>query len=564
MGLFNRWSLNLIFAFASLIYIGGLLVDVLEVDSAQYASISGEMYRDGSYLEVKQNGVDYLDKPPLVFWTASWMYNIFGVHNWSFKLSSLLFSIIGLFSTYKVGYLLYNKRTGFISMLVLLTCQAFFIYNNDVRTDALLSGAVIFSIWQLIAYLYYKKWVNLIMGFAAIGVAMLAKGPIGIMVPALAMGSYLIGKNNYKDIFKWQWLVGLGVTAIVLLPMSYGLYTQYDAQPEKQLSLPPNYDEPRDSVSGLHFYYWEQSFGRITGENEWKDTSGPGFFFGIFAYSFMPWSLIGFWAIVWRIFNAARDFILKRKKQEWLTLGGFILPFIAFSTSQFKLDHYIYVTYPFAAVIVAEFILRVTQSKPSWWTNILVSIQGLVILASLAVIYIVFIWAFPSSNIAIWIGLIVLIGLTLYFYLIDKDLLHKIILTSIFISLSVNWVFNFQLYPVLSTEYQIGKKVATYISENKIDAQDLIISKNAFLHQINFYSESNFLVYSTENLIRKDFKDTYALIKEVDLEALKSSYARVSIKEEFSYFHVTKLNMMFLNPKTRAETLQRKYLVYLE
>ena len=363
------------------------MIDVLEVDSAQYASISGEMYRDGSYLEVKQNGVDYLDKPPLVFWTASWMYNIFGVHNWSFKLSSLLFSIIGLFSTYKVGYLLYNKRTGFIAMLVLLTCQAFFIYNNDVRADALLSGAVIFSIWQLIAYLYYKKWINLIFGFAAIGVAMLAKGPIGIMVPALAMGSYLIGKKNYKDIFKWQWLVGLGITAIVLLPMSYGLYTQYDAQPEKQLSLPPNYDEPRDSVSGLHFYYWEQSFGRITGENEWKDTSGPGFFFGIFTYSFMPWSLIGFWAIFWRIFNAARDFILKRKKQEWLTLGGFVLPFLAFSTSQFKLDHYIYVTYPFAAVIVAEFILRVVQSKPSWWTNILIAIQGLVIIISLVVYY---------------------------------------------------------------------------------------------------------------------------------------------------------------------------------
>lgn len=564
MGLFNRWSLNLIFAFASLIYIGGLLVDVLEVDSAQYASISGEMYRDGSYLEVKQNGVDYLDKPPLVFWTASWMYNIFGVHNWSFKLSSLLFSIIGLFSTYKVGYLLYNKRTGFISMLVLLTCQAFFIYNNDVRTDALLSGAVIFSIWQLIAYLYYKKWVNLIFGFAAIGVAMLAKGPIGIMVPALAMGSYLIGKNNYKDIFKWQWLVGLGVTAIVLLPMSYGLYTQYDAQPEKQLSLPPNYDEPRDSVSGLHFYYWEQSFGRITGENEWKDTSGPGFFFGIFAYSFMPWALIGFWAIIWRIFNAARDFILKRKKQEWLTLGGFILPFIAFSTSQFKLDHYIYVTYPFAAVIVAEFILRVTQSKPSWWTNILVAIQGLVILASLAVIYIVFIWAFPSSNIAVWIGLIALIGLTLYFYLIDKDRLHKIILTSIFISLSVNWVFNFHLYPTLSTEYQIGKKVANYISDKEINTKDVIISKNAFFHQINFYSKSNFLVYSTENLIRKGFKNKYVLIKEDDLDAFKSAYAIVSIEKEFSYFHVTKLNMTFLNPEKRAGTLQRKYLVYLE
>ena len=564
MGLFNRWSLNVIFVFASLIYVGGLLIDVLEVDSAQYASISGEMYRNGNYLEVQQNGIDYLDKPPLVFWTASWMYNIFGVHNWSFKLSSLLFSIIGLFSTYKVGYLLYNKRTGFVAMLVLLTCQAFFIYNHDVRTDALLSGAVIFSIWQLIAYLYYKKWINLIFGFAAIGVAMLAKGPIGIMVPALAMGSYLIGKKNFKDIFKWQWLVGLCVTAFVLLPMSYGLYTQYDAHPEKELALPPNYDEPRDSVSGLHFYYWEQSFGRITGENEWKDASGPDFFFGIFAYSFMPWSLIGFWAIFWRIFNAARDFILKRKKQEWLTLGGFVLPFVAFSTSHFKLDHYIYVTYPFAAVIVAEFILRVVESKPSWWTNILIALQGLVIATCLVVIYAVFIWAFPTNNIIIWIGLLLLLGLTLYFYLVDKDRLHKIILTSVFISLSVNWVFNFHFYPTISEEYQIGKKVALCISENNIDPENVIISKNAYVHQINFYAKSNFWSYSTEDLVNLDFKNKYALVKEEDLAALKSAYTKVEIVEEFNYFHITRLNMTFLNPEKRSETIERNYLVYLE
>lgn len=564
MGLFNRWSLNLIFVFASLIYIGGLLVDVLEVDSAQYASISGEMYREGNYLELKQNGMDYLDKPPLVFWTASWMYNIFGVHNWSFKLSSLLFSIIGLFSTYKVGYLLYNKRTGFISMLVLLTCQAFFLYNNDVRTDALLSGAVIFSIWQLIAYLYYKKWGNLIFGFAAIGVAMLAKGPIGIMVPVLAMGSYLIGKNKYKDIFKWQWLVGLGVTALVLLPMSYGLYTQFDAQPEKQLNLPPNYNEPRDSVSGLHFYYWEQSFGRITGENEWKDTSGPGFFFGIFAYSFMPWSLIGFWAIFWRIINAARDFILKRKKQEWLTLGGFVLPFLAFSSSQFKLDHYIYVSYPFAAVIVAEFILRVTQSKPAWWMNILIAVQGLVILASLIVIYVILIWAFPTNDIIIWIGLIALLGLTFYFYLIDKDRLHKIILTSIFISLSVNWALNFQLYPILTTEYQIGRKVANHLEEKNINPKDVVVTKNTFIHQIKFYSKSNFRIFDMENMDEKDLSHKYILIEENDLEAFKSDYSNVRIESEYTSFHVSKLNMTFLNPETRAETLDKKYLVYLE
>lgn len=566
MGLFNRWSLNAIFIFASLVYLGGLVIDVLEVDSAQYAAISAEMHRNGSMLEVYQNGGDYLDKPPLVFWTAAWMYEIFGIHNWSFKLSSMLFSLIGLFSTYKVGYLLYNKRTGYVAMLMLVTCQAYFLFSRDVKTDALLTGAVIFSVWQLVAYLYYKKWGNLILGFAAIGVAMLAKGPIGIMVPALAMGAYLIGKKNYKDIFKWQWLVGLGITALVLLPMSYGLYTQFDAQPEKEVTFQTSEGSVvRVSVSGLKFFYWDQSFGRITGANkDWSNHSGVDFFFGIFAYSFMPWALIGFWAITWRIFNAARDFILKRKKQEWLTLGGFVIPFAAFSMSQFKLDHYIYVTYPFAAIIVAEFILRVIEEKPSWWTTILIAMQSLVILISCVVIYGTAVWALPSSSVFVWFGIIILLGLTFYFLLVDRDRLHKIVLSSVFISLAVNWTFNFHFFKTLSSEYQIGKKVVLYLEDQDIETKDLIVSSEAYVHQLNFYAQSNLNVQSALSIAESSFSDKYLLVKENELDEVLKTHPNATIEKEFHYFHVSKLNWKFLNPETRANTIRTNYLVHLQ
>ncbi len=564
MGLFERWSLNVLFIFASFIYIAGLFIDVYEIDSAQYAAISGEMHRTGNYLEVYQNGIDYLDKPPLVFWTANLMYKIFGESNWSFKLSSFLFSLIALISTYKVGYLLYNKRTGFVAAIILLTSQAFFIFNNDVRTDTLLTGAVIFSVWQLVAYFYTRKWQNFVLAFVAIGLAMLAKGPIGLVVPAMAFGSYLIGRDNFKQIFKLKWLLGLGITAMVLLPMSIGLYTQFDAHPEKELHLPPNANEPRTEVSGLHFYYWEQSFGRITGENEWKDSSGYDFFIGIFLYSFLPWSLIGLWAIFWRVFNAVRDFALKRKKQEWLTLGGFVLPFIAFSMSHFKLDHYIYVTYPFAAIIVSEFILRVVNEKPRWWKSILLGMQGLVIFSSLFIATFILSYVLPNANFFIWAGFTVLMGLTFYFFFFDKDKLHKIVLASVFVSLAANWVFNIHFYPKIARTYQVGRQFAETIVDKKIDLNEVYIMDNTYRHGMNFYTQSNLQIASINNLQENDLRNHWVFVKDAELQSLKALYPKLEIVETYYSYPITRLSMKFLLPETRKETLESKYLIFLK
>ena len=98
MGLFSRWAINILFVSCIAVYGVGLFLDVMEVDAAQYASISGEMANTGEYLQVKSRGQDYLDKPPLLFWISSIWIKWFGPHNWAFKLSSFLFSILGIVS----------------------------------------------------------------------------------------------------------------------------------------------------------------------------------------------------------------------------------------------------------------------------------------------------------------------------------------------------------------------------------------------------------------------------------------------------------------------------------
>ena len=64
----------------------------------------------------------------------------------------------------------------------------------------------------------------------------------------------------------------LALVAVFISPMVYGLYTQFDLQPNKEFELSSGM--PVKGISGLQFYFWDQSFGRITGDNkEWENDS---------------------------------------------------------------------------------------------------------------------------------------------------------------------------------------------------------------------------------------------------------------------------------------------------
>ncbi len=164
-----------LFAVATLVYIYGLYIDVMEIDAAQYASLSHEMLMTKSYTMLHFRQLNYLDKPPLCFWLEALSFKIFGINNISYKLPSFLFTLLAVFSTYKLAKKLYSGKIARLSALILYTCQGFFLFNHDVRTDTILTGSIIFAIWQLSEYLETRNIINYFLGFTAIAAAMLAK-----------------------------------------------------------------------------------------------------------------------------------------------------------------------------------------------------------------------------------------------------------------------------------------------------------------------------------------------------------------------------------------------------
>src|ERR1700739_235851 len=174
-------------------------LNLMDVDASQYALISKDMFHSGNFLQIYDRGRDYLDKPPLLFWTACLSFKIFWIHDWSYRLPSVLCLVLGLYSMFRYTKLFYDERTAKIAVLIMASCTATYLMTHDVRTDTMLTGWVMFSIWQLAEFNRSLKFKNIFYGAVGIGLAMLTKGPIGLIIPATAFSADFIYQRQWKN-----------------------------------------------------------------------------------------------------------------------------------------------------------------------------------------------------------------------------------------------------------------------------------------------------------------------------------------------------------------------------
>ncbi|MEJ7588239.1 MAG: hypothetical protein WKI04_11825 [Ferruginibacter sp.] len=140
-----------------------------------------------------------------------------------------------------------------------------------------------------------------------------------------------------------------------------GLYRQYDLHPGKIVV-------GKTISSGLRFFYWTQSFGRITGENPQKENGSLFFLIQNMVWSFLPWILFFLLGLFASLKNIIQQRFSLSDKEEGITVSGFVITYLALVRSQVQLPHYIFVAFPFAAIITANFLygLLYNNQWPQW------------------------------------------------------------------------------------------------------------------------------------------------------------------------------------------------------
>lgn len=528
----------------SVIYVINMTIDIMEIDAAQYASISGEMWKTGNYLQVYHHGQDYLDKPPLLFWISSLSIGLLGSTSFAYKLPSVLMLLIAVWATYRFAKLWYDHRTGVIAALITGTTQAFHLMTNDVRTDGLLTSFVILSVWMLSLYLKKGKILYLLIGGVCIGGGMLAKGPLGLMIPATAIGGHLLITGQWKKIFNPYWLLLLLSVAIVITPMCYGLYQQFDLHPEKEVY-------GLTGPSGLGFYFWIQSFGRLTGDLAWDNHTPWYFFLLTILWDLQPWVLLFIPALlkkIKRIFDSRTD---DTSPVEWISLFGFIIPLIALSFSRYKLPHYIFPLFPFIAIVISDYIIQYAKQLPRWFEYLQLGLLHLLWIAAALVMF----GIFPVRT--LWLPALWIIGYAGIWWWRAKaaDAVDRWILPSLMGILIFQFTLSSHFYPNLlsfQSSSQAGKflaqhpEVPVYWHDKFGYALDYYSGReipNAFGPPVDTLSAGSWILVSAEALPTMPPHDTIRV---------------------FDDYPVTKLTSSFLFPGKRMEKIKKMYLVELK
>lgn len=544
------WLLALIIAIG---YIAGLFVVLMDNDSAHHGAIALNMFLQNDWASlVGHGGAPYLDKPHLQFWLVAISYKLFGIGGVAYKISSFLFTLVGLWATYQLTLHLKDKLSAIYATFILATSAAFALANIDVRMDAILTAAIIIAVWQGVMHLDTKKIKHLILCALSLAIAFSTKGWIGVMVPFFALFFYAFGKKQLIWFVSWRFPALLAFFALFISPVLYAYYLQFDLHPELVIN-------GTDHNSGVLFILWNQIFARMGGT--YGTTSKDYFFFlHTLLWAILPWSFL-FYTLA---FKEIKDIIKKKQGISplyWLTLSAIILTIIALSVSKFRLPHYINVIFPLIAIFIG---CTLTSLKSRKFIHGIGIMQKIIVGGLLIAVVLVNYLCFPSN--AYWFNIVLIAGIlyTIYLLFYRTESISNLIKTGVFLSGVIWFSLNINFYPQLMT-YQAGNEMAIHtVREKQIPVEDIgTFQLNDFSYSFDIYV-GKLVEDWPESIINErleNHKNVYLLTEIKGLNSLKAQGYTLEVIDQRRDYHITRLKAKFMNPSTREQMLTQMYLV---
>ncbi len=199
------------------------------------------------WITLYANGIRYLEKAPLLYWSMAASFRCFGVHTWSARLPLALYTLVLLLAVFTLGRRWLDDVAGFYAALVLATSFGLFIFTRILIPDAMV------CLWLTLAMLCF--WRSLACptranaaGFAiACALGVLTKGLIGLVFPLLIVLVYLTMTRNLTHLRRWHPLLGALIFFAIAAPwhMAAGLANPTQGHPGA-LPTPGN----------VHGFYW--------------------------------------------------------------------------------------------------------------------------------------------------------------------------------------------------------------------------------------------------------------------------------------------------------------------
>ena len=302
---------------------------LMDVDETRYVSMSKGMFNTKDFLTLYLNNEFFFEKPPLYFWGECLSFALFGkITEFTARFPVALYGTLCGFLTYFVGKKIVSRNFGMVSALILATSLEFLILAKFAILDIVVATCIWFSLCfgMLTNFVEEKNkkyfwWLFYIFS----GLAVMAKGIPGFIIPFGSMFFISIFSKNFKEIFKPQYfIVGFILFFAITLPWHIVMLKMHD---------PLFFNE----------YVMKHHIARFLGSEELGRQQPFYFYFLTILWGFFPWVVSTLAVFIRKCFQKDLKFKNLTDTQKFMVYNGIITVFtlLFFSSSKTKLITYI-------------------------------------------------------------------------------------------------------------------------------------------------------------------------------------------------------------------------------
>jgi 4-amino-4-deoxy-L-arabinose transferase-like glycosyltransferase len=355
----RRFSWLLAIACGLMLFVSLGSAALFDPDEGRNAERAREILLLHDWAVPHENFLPALDKPVFFYWLIALSYKLFGVSEWSARLPSALAAFACLIVLYRFARSQRGQSEGLASLLILATSLQFFLFARIVIFDMVLTLFIAIALFE-----FYRaastedqrerRWRCLIM-YAAMGLATLVKGPVGVALPAVIIFAFLLIERRWRLLGQIHLAGGAVLFCAIVIP-AY-LWAESES---------PGY---------LRYFLWEENVLRFF-TPRFQRTEPWYYYAAVLTVGFLPWSvLIPSWIKAhWNSKLGGLD--------RFLLLWIFV-PLLFFSLSDSKMPQYLLPIFPPLAILLAERLLEMIETRgiaSSWQL-------GLPLLMTLGVIF---------------------------------------------------------------------------------------------------------------------------------------------------------------------------------
>ncbi len=368
-------------------------------DEPRNARCACEMLERNDWIVPTFNDELRTHKPILLYWLTMVSYLTFGINEFGARFASSALAMGTTLLTYLIGRRLFSPQVGLWGGIILATTLMFNVAARAATPDSTLIFCGTLAICLYVHSIPANRWKNYqpqqdqsafdfrSIGwtagiYGAMGLGILAKGPIGIVLPTAVIGMFLLitrlpSAEHQSSIRTTRAGVGWQRIQTWLRPFApqHFLQTCWQMRPLTAIIVAaivalPWYLAVGVATNGewLRGFFFEHNLGRAMDSREGHQ--GSIFFYPIaLLVGFFPWSVFALPVLLWL---RQRMQISSNRHSFTLLVCWIVVYLTAFTVAQTKLPSYITPTYPAVALLVGSFISAYVQrlsdqSLASWW-----------------------------------------------------------------------------------------------------------------------------------------------------------------------------------------------------